>query len=153
MPTYRPSNEVLKTRVEVEVCNGNCSCTLSEDGDLQIMSSRLSNGATRWTYLFWIPTECTDVALHPLQADELVLEPEVHRVARVGLRALRESKRSHTVVDADIYDRCPLCQTESVAPCRFSGTMQQRYDEDRKAHSQNTLGNYSAGVEHGRDAL
>ncbi len=34
MPTHRGSNEVLKTRVEVEIRDGVCACALSKDSDL-----------------------------------------------------------------------------------------------------------------------
>ncbi len=34
MSTYRASNKVLKTRIQVQVCNGDRTCTLAEDGHL-----------------------------------------------------------------------------------------------------------------------
>ena len=59
-------------------------------------------------HLCGIPTESTDVLLHPLQAGELILETEIEQAPFRRLGALRQPKRSEAVADANIHDRCVL---------------------------------------------
>ena len=108
--THGRADELLKARVEVQVCYRYRARALAENGHLtdgfhQFLAYLARK---RSTYLGRIAAKDADIVLHPLQADELVLEPEVERAALCGFVALREPERSHTVVDAHVHNRRAL---------------------------------------------
>jgi len=56
------------------------------------------------TYLARIATKQSDILLHPLKSDPLVVQAEVERTFSHGLGPLRETKRPKTVVERNKKD-------------------------------------------------
>lgn len=59
-------------------------------------------------YLGGITSKRANVLFNPLESRQLILQPKVQRPPIVGLSALREAKRTDTIVEADVYNRRAL---------------------------------------------
>ena len=100
-------------------------------------------------HLCRIPTESTDVLLHPLQARELILETEIEQAPFRRLGALRPPKRSEAVADANIHDRCVLLNSQHTFTKfgkRTTHTNDAPHDDARRVEDGGLSKNETASV-------
>ena len=80
-------SEIPKTLVEIMQGDRHRTCALTKDSDLR--------GVT---------TEGSDVVLHPLHRQDLVLQPEVESATGSSFLSLGETEGPKSVVEADVHD-------------------------------------------------